>query len=197
MQGFISRFFKKQWFCFWKNNILLSNLLTVMTKTVPVHSYHSWLSFRFLFCLVINLKMIGRISVTRCPEADGWGWLCLRGWEPRISATDSVLCSQRCSWLCVGDKEQEQAGMQTHGLIYSDLLLRQQETFHGVLALVQVQETLACNTGQNLNCLSCLRVLPLISVILMVYPHYFLSSCFRIFIFSLSTHFHQIQATQE
>lgn len=37
--------------------------------------------------------------------------------------------------------------MQTHGLIYSDLLLRQQETFHDEQGLVQTPETLACNTG--------------------------------------------------
>lgn len=98
-----------------------------------------------------------------CPEADGRGWLCLRDWESRISATDSVLCLKHCSCLCVGDKEQEQSGMQTHVLIYSDLLLRQQETFHDVLALVQVQETLAYNIGQNLNCLSRLRASYLLS----------------------------------
>lgn len=72
--------------------------------------------------------------------------------------------------------------MYTHGLIYSELLLGEQETPPGELGLAQVQATLACYTGQHLNYFSFLLVLSLMSVTLMVYLHFFVSSYFSNFI---------------
>lgn len=90
MQGFMSRFFKKQWFCFWKNDILLFSLLTVVTKAVPVHSYHSWLSFLFLLCLVINLKVIEPHFSHALPWSRWMG----------MAVSERLRTKNFCYWFC-------------------------------------------------------------------------------------------------
>lgn len=101
-----------------------------------------------------------------------------------------MLCSQHCS--CTWASRTQGMGASRIAdirLIYSDLPLRQQETLCGERGLVQVQETVPGNTVQNLNYLSRLHILPLISVTLMVYLRFFFSSYLSSFILLLSAHF--------
>lgn len=111
-----------------------------------------------------------------CSFPLSWRWQWAVWWAENQEFLLPVFClwhrSRACTFL------QEQAGVQTQGLIYSELLLGQWETLPGELGLAQVQETLVCYTGQHLNYFSCLHVLSLVSVTLMVYLHFLVSSYF-------------------
>lgn len=151
------------WFCSWKDSILLFSLPTVMSKTTSVHSYHTWFSFLFLLCLVINLKVIEAhfsqpLSWRRL--WDGYIW-----WaeNQEFLLPDSVLFLWHC--CCTTSR-------------------RQEETLHG-----EVRETLACTSGQNWK----LPFMPSCPSSYICYldslPNFFLSSYFSNFIFWPCTHF--------
>lgn len=164
---------------------LFSLPTVVVSKTAPVESFHTWFSSLLLLILAINLKMIEAY----CSSLFSWRWQYTVWWAENQEFLLPAFCLPPCSHARTSLRAvctflQKQAGMWTHGLSYSKLLLGQWETLPGELGLVQVRETLACYTGQHLNYFSCLHVLSLISVKLinLLNLHFFISSYFSIFL---------------
>jgi len=106
MQGFISDSWKKMYFCFWKDNILLFSLPTVMSKTAPVNSYHTCFSSLFLLCLVVNLKIIGAYFSHPLSWRSLWDGYIWWAENQEFLLPSSVLYLWHCSCRCTSRRRE-------------------------------------------------------------------------------------------